>query len=138
MRSHVPIKMCTTYGYRSIPAIISVFLLIAKPPIMMGKSIISDITTDIKSVTTGSTSGTSSSSSGGCTTRKKWNAHKPCSINANTFTGANVDLTNKVFIVGAAQASKYDEAYKALVTYFGSKFESRVSQAFEQKDTEFG
>ena len=56
-------------------------------------------------------------------------------INIDTFKGANLELVNKVFVIGPSQASKYDEAYKALITYFGSKFDHRVSHAFEQKDS---
>ena len=59
-------------------------------------------------------------------------------MNTDTFKGANLELANKVFVIGPSQASKYDEAYKALITYFGSKFDHRVSRAFEQKDADVG
>ena len=59
-------------------------------------------------------------------------------INIDTFKGANLELVNKVFVIGPAQASKYDEAYKVLITYFGSTFDHRVSRAFEQKDSDVG
>lgn len=130
---HGPPKTCTTHSNRTKHATIIVYLLITKIPTTMGKSIISDITTDIKSTGTGSTSATSfSSSSGGRSTRKKWNNNnKPMTINIDTFKGANLELVNKVFVIGPSQASKYDEAYKALITYFGSKFDHRVSRAFK-------
>ena len=54
------------------------------------------------------------------------------------FKGANSDLRGKVFIVGPSQASKYDEAYKALLTYLGAKFDHKVHRAFEHKDAGMG
>ena len=137
---HVPPnKTCTTHNNRIIPVITIVYLLTAKLPITMGKSVISDITTDAKSTSTGSTSATSFSSSSGGRQRRKWSHNnKPAIMNTVTFKGANLELTKKVFVIVPSQASKYDKAYKALITYFGSKFDHRVSRAFEQKDSDVG
>ena len=44
----------------------------------------------------------------------------------------------KVFIVGPSQASKYDEAYMALLTYLDRKFDHKVHHAFEHKDARAG
>ena len=49
-----------------------------------------------------------------------------------------MDLKGKVFIKGTNQAACYDDAYKALMTYFGSKYDQRVYRAFEQKDATAG
>ena len=133
---HAPNKACTNYDNRYMPVILIAFFLITKLPTNMGRSIVSEITTDVKSVGTGSTSGLSSSSSS--STRKKWNSHRPVPSNVETFKGANSDLSKKVFIIGATQASKYDEAYKALITYFVTKFDHRISRAFEMKDANAG
>ena len=62
----------------------------------------------------------------------KWRKRTP-SFNISTFQGANVDLNGKVFIKGPLQAAKYDEAYKAIFTYIGSKYDHRVYKAFEYK-----
>ena len=133
---HAPNKACTIYDHRFTPVIFIVFLLIAKATNNMGRSIISEITTDMKSVGTESTSGTSSLSSS--STRKKWNSRRATPTNVETFRGANPDLSNKVFVIGGTQASKYDDAYKAIITYLVTKFDHRVSRAFEMKDANAG
>ena len=56
----------------------------------------------------------------------------------NTFKGAHTKLSGKVFINGPTQAASYDEAYKAIIMYFGSKYDQRVYHAFEQKDANAG
>ena len=135
MRFYIPIEISTRYGYRSLPVIIPVFLIIATLATTMGRLTTPDITKDVNS-TTNTTSGTRNG-------RKKWNgtsntAHKLGAIATDTFKGANSDLYNKVFVVGPTQASKYDEAYKSLITYFGVKYGHRISRAFEQKDADVG
>ena len=35
--------------------------------------------------------------------------------------------------MGGTQASKYDETYKALVIYFGIKYDQRIYHVFQQK-----
>ena len=49
-----------------------------------------------------------------------------------------MDLKGKVFIVGRAQASKYDDAYKALRIYLGTKFDHKIHRTFEHKDATVG
>ena len=48
------------------------------------------------------------------------------------------NFSGKVFTTGPSQASRYDEAYKALLHYFGNKFDHRVYRAFERKDVSVG
>ena len=67
----------------------------------------------------------------------KWGKRTPSS-NTSTFQGANVDLAGKVFVKGPLQAAKYDEAYKAILTYIGSNYDHRVYKAFEYKDKSKG
>ena len=67
----------------------------------------------------------------------KW-GKRTANTNTSTFQGANVDLTGKVFVKGPLQAAKYDEAYKAILTYIGSKYDHRVYKAFEYKDKSKG
>ena len=57
---------------------------------------------------------------------------------STNFKGAISKISTKVFVSGPQQASKYDIAYKALLTYFGSHFDHRVHQAFKQKDKAVG
>ena len=45
---------------------------------------------------------------------------------------------NKGFVLGGSQASKYDEAYKAIVTYVVTKFDHRISRDYELKDADAG
>ena len=86
--------------------------------------------------TTGSSSLTSNSNS---RTKNRWsNARGAVPAVIDTFKGANLELKGKVFIVGPAQASKYDEAYKALLTYLGAKFDHKIHRAFEHKDATVG
>ena len=67
----------------------------------------------------------------------KWGERTPSS-NISTFQGANVDLNGKVFVKGPLQAAKYDEAYKAILTYIGSNYDHRVYKAFDYKDKNKG
>ena len=54
------------------------------------------------------------------------------------FKGANDDLKGKVFVKGTLQVAKYDEVYKALIVYFGLKYDQRIYRAFEHKDANVG
>ena len=101
-------------------------------------TVVSDITGDNKS--TASALSSSSSSRGSQRSRKKWGGKHgiPSNVATESFKGANNDLKGKVFIKGKAQASKYDEAYKALITYFGLKYDQRIYRAFEHKDADVG
>ena len=83
------------------------------------ETIVSDLTIDTKSIT--STSLSSSSSRGSHRGKKKWggNHSVPSNVAINQLKGATDELKGKVFIKGPTQAAKYDEAYKALVIYFG-------------------
>ena len=56
----------------------------------------------------------------------------------NNFKGACTEIRGKVFIKGPTQAANYDEAYKALMNYFGTKYNQRVYCAFEQKNAGAG
>jgi len=67
----------------------------------------------------------------------KWGERTPSS-NISTFQGANVDLNGKVFVKGPLQAAKYDETYKAILTYIRSNYDHRVYKAFEYKDKSKG
>ena len=58
-------------------------------------------------------------------------------VGAN-FKGTNDELKGNVFVKGSSQAAKYDETYKALVIYFGLKYDQRVYRAFEHKDVSVG
>ena len=40
--------------------------------------------------------------------------------------------------MGMLQALQYDEAYKILMTYFGTTYDHRVQDAFEYKDDSIG
>ena len=40
--------------------------------------------------------------------------------------------------MGMSQVSQYDEAYKAIMTYFGTTYDHRVQRAFEHKDDSIG
>ena len=68
----------------------------------------------------------------------KWGTSRNKNSNMNpsalSFKGLNVDLRGKVFVKGPLQAANYDEAYKALLSYIGSKYDHRVYKAFEYKD----
>ena len=96
-------KVCTKYDLRVPSVIIIAIIFITRLYNTMVKSIISDITTDIKSITTKSTPGLSSSSLIK-SDRKKWNNHRYDPTSVETFKGANVDLLNKVFVLGGSQA----------------------------------
>jgi len=54
------------------------------------------------------------------------------------FKGAISELSGKVFVSEAHQATKYDDAYKSLLSYLGTHFDHRVHQTFEQKDEAVG
>ena len=129
--------------------IIPVFLTIVTLVTTMGRLVVPDTTMDANSATTNTTSRTSNSSTEGTqNARKKWNGNKHLSANntvyklgsiaTDTFKGVNSDICHKVFVVGPTQASKYDEAYKSLITYFGAKYGHRISRAFEQKYADVG
>ena len=102
---------------------------------------ISALTGDSKSRRTSktqSTTGTGSTSSKH-QRNQKWGPQRksngnPAQMNHITFKGANADLKGKVFVKGALQAAKYDEAYKAILNHIGAKFDHRVYKAFEYKD----
>ena len=49
----------------------------------------------------------------------RWTTSKPTM--ATPFKGTIPELANKVFITGPTQATRYDEAYKGLLHYFGKK-----------------
>ena len=66
----------------------------------------------------------------------RWGPTKP--VTTSLFKGGIPELSSKVFVVGPAQATKYDEAYRALTHYFGKKFNHRVFRAFEAKDSKVG
>ena len=85
-----------------------------------------------KSLNTVPTTGT------GSTSHKQWNKKwgVPCknkNLNTNivTFKEGNTDLKGKVFIKGPLQAAKYDEAYKAILTYIRLNYDNKVYNAFE-------
>ena len=101
-------------------------------------TVVSELTGDSKSTT--STALSSASSGLQQRGRKKWNNHRsiPLSVATDTFKGANAELRGKVFVKGASKAAKYDEAYKALVIYFGTKYDHRVYRAFENRDADIG
>lgn len=69
---------------------------------------------------------------------KKWG--NPCNKNtktahlASSFKDAHAELRRKLFIKGPLQASKYNKAYKAILTYLESKYNHRVYTAFKYKD----
>ena len=67
----------------------------------------------------------------------KWGEMTPSS-NILTFQGANVNLNGKVFVKGLLQATKYDKAYKAILTYILSNYGHRVYKVFEYKDKSKG
>ena len=54
------------------------------------------------------------------------------------FKGSNVGLKGKVFVKESTQVSKYDETYKALIIYFGQKYDHRVYTAFGHRDADVG
>ena len=56
----------------------------------------------------------------------------------SSFKGAIPELSGKVFVTGPSQATRYDEAYKALLHYFNTKYDHRVHRAFESKDSTIG
>jgi len=123
--------------------IVYLFINIILTPLTMGKTdpddtIVSDLTSDSKS--TASTISFSSSSRGSLRNRKKWNNHHgiPMNVAVDSFKGANDELKGEVFMKGASQAAKYDETYKALIIYFGLKYNQRIYRAFEHKDVDVG
>ena len=85
---------------------------------------ISDMGTDISSLTGGTmprstvSAVPSSHSRGGNpnnrTKKKPW-GKQPVAASTATFEGVSPELSNKVFVTGHQQASKYDGAYKALL-----------------------
>ena len=79
------------------------------------------------SALTGSTGGSSSNNNNYTQLKKlkgnpRWNqAQKPVPTTIHeTFKGVNEFLKGKVFIVGPNQASRYDDALKALLGYLSS------------------
>ena len=66
----------------------------------------------------------------------RWGAPRP--TNTAPFKGAVPELSGKVFVTGPSQAARYDDTYKALLHYFGNKFDHRVYLAFEKKDKDIG
>ena len=102
----------------------------------MCRSIISEIISDTKSTGTVSTSNMSSLPS--ASTKKKCSSRRIASSNVDIFKGGNPDLFNKVFVIGGMKASEYDDAYKLLITYLVTKFNHRISGAFELKDANAG
>jgi len=101
-------------------------------------TVMSDLTGGSKSVGTAATSRSSSSSGEPSRVRRKWNNQKHVPFTTDIFTGSNLNLQGKVFIMGMLQASQYDEAYKAIMTYFGMTYDHRVQCAFEHKDASIG
>merc|ERR1740124_1955217 len=101
-------------------------------------TVISNLTSDSRS--TISTASSSSSSINSQRLRKKWDSHPliPSNIAINWFKGSSEDLKGKVFVKGASQAEKFDETYKALIIYFGLKYDQRIYRAFEHKDADVG
>ena len=67
----------------------------------------------------------------------KW-GKRTLSSNISTFQGGNVDLNGKVFVKGLLQTAKYDEAYKAILTYIGSNCDHRLYKDFEYQDKSKG
>ena len=66
----------------------------------------------------------------------RWSNNRP--VITTTFKGAIPELSSKVFVTGPSQATRYDDAYRALIHYFGNKFNHRVYRAFERKDISVG
>ena len=99
---------------------------------------ISELTCDTKSrrsQKTTSTTGTGSESSK--YNQNKWvfaRKNKPDSSTFDNIKGSHPELRGKVFTKGALQASRYDDAYKAILIYVGTKFDHRVFKALEYKD----
>ena len=65
-----------------------------------------------------------------------WGSPRP--TNTAPFKGAVPELSGKVFVTGPSQAARYDDTYKALLHYFGNKFDHRVYLAFKRKDKDIG
>ena len=126
-----------------ILAIIFIDTRTAKSSEVMGKSTtgnttVSELTGDNRSIVSHS----SSSSDGRQRQRKKYHNNRtrpiPPNVAVDGFNGATDLLKGKTFVMGGTQAAKYDEAYKALLTYFGSKYDQRIYRAFQQKDADAG
>ena len=115
--------------------------------VAMSGNTVSDANTAISSLTCGSepistASIAQSTRSGGVNTtnntkKKPW-ARRPVAASVTTFKGAIPELSNKVLITGHQQASKYEEAYKALLLYINHHFNHRVHLAMERKDASAG
>jgi len=70
---------------------------------------------------------------------EKWgNTTKNVAPTTPYFKGNVAELSGKVFISKPHQASKYDDTYKFLLSYFGTTYDQCVHQAFEQKDSTVG
>ena len=70
--------------------------------------------------------------------RNRWGSGVTQISSSEPFKGYLPELKGKVFVKGPSQAARYDEAYKALLTYFSDKFDHRIHRAFEQKDKDVG
>ena len=70
----------------------------------------------------------------------RWNqAQKPVPTTIHkTFRGVNESLKEKVFVVGPNQASRYDDALKALIGYLSSKYDHRVKSYIQHRDKAVG
>ena len=94
---------------------------------------ISDLTSSTKHIrSTKSTSNTTRTSSMSSNQKNnKWGNSRNrknsiISHSVTSFKAANVDIHGKVFIKVPIQTSKYDEAYKTIVNYIGSRYDHYV------------
>jgi len=136
-------KVGSILQFVMIVVTILVIVVITTFPVNMTKiktegTVISDLTSDSQS--TASTASSSSSSRNSQRLRKKWGNHRliPSNVAIDLFKGSNNDLKGKVFVKGVSQAAKFDETYKALIIYFGLKYDQRIYRAFEHKDANVG
>ena len=97
------------------------------------------------SALTGSTGGSSSNNNNYTQLKRlkgnpRWNqAQKPVPTTIHeTFKEVNESLKGKVFVVGPNQASRYDDALKALIGYLSSKYDHRVKSYIQHKDKAVG
>ena len=95
-------------------------------------TVVSDITGNIKSIATRNIASGSISS----LTRSKprWSASHP----KGTLIWSSAALTGKVIMKGTTQATKYNEAYKSLITYVRTTYDHHVRKVFEIKDRSKG
>ena len=62
----------------------------------------------------------------------------PNAASSELFKGAHADFKEKIFIKGPTHVDKYDDALKAYLTFFDTKYDQRVKRAFIQKDKAAG